>query len=116
LSIALLPTAVCSGYKAADRAVCSVHRWQLVSKQQTAVQVGGGAAALASSYRMGDVRISLKTSAPLSLKTFQMNILSARSISLDSTFDKLKPGKICIKLFQIFKYAIINILIFIGSH
>jgi hypothetical protein len=40
-----------------------------------------------SSHKMGDGRIFLKISAPLSLiNTNQMNLISAGSISLDSTF------------------------------
>jgi hypothetical protein len=50
-----------------------------------AVQVG--AETLKDSHRMGDGRIFLKTSAPLSLiRAFQMRLILAGSISLDSTF------------------------------
>jgi hypothetical protein len=46
-----------------------------------------GAVTLKGSHRMGDGPIFLKTSASHSLmKSFQMNLLSARSIALDSTF------------------------------
>jgi len=45
---------------------------------------------LKRSHRMGEGRICLKISAPLSLsEAFQMNLISAGSISLDSTFKKL---------------------------
>jgi hypothetical protein len=64
-------------------------RCQFVSKLPTAVR--GGADSLYGYHTIGDGRIFLKTSAPLSLKKgFQKNIISTGSISLDSTFKKVK--------------------------
>ncbi len=81
---------------------CSWHKWQQLSNLfiaplPTAVCSNERprkelCAPLAiRSHRMGDRRIFLKTSAPLSfIKAFRMNIISAGSISLDSTFKKIE--------------------------
>jgi hypothetical protein len=48
-----------------------------------------GAESLKGSHGMGDERIFFKTTAPLSLMTtYRMSLISAGSISLDSTLNK----------------------------
>ncbi len=60
----------------------SFPRWEFDSELPIAVR--GGAESLKGSHKMGDGRIFLKTFAPLSfIKTFRMDLISARSISLD---------------------------------
>jgi hypothetical protein len=63
-----------------------VHHWELGSFLPTAVR--NGAESLKGSHRMGDGPIFLKASSPhSSMTTYRMNLLSAKSISLDSTFN-----------------------------
>jgi hypothetical protein len=58
-----------------------------VTAQLVPITVRDGAVTLKGSHKMGDGRIFLKTSAPLSLMTtYRMCLILARSISLDSTF------------------------------
>jgi hypothetical protein len=67
----------------------SFSHWEFVSEFPTAVR--GGAGPLTGSNRMGDGRIVLKTSAPHSLMTtYRIKLLSARSVSLDSAFKRVK--------------------------
>jgi hypothetical protein len=77
-----LPTAVCSEKKAADRAVCAVSICFQIPIQKTRRALN-----LKRFSQDGGGQIFLKISAPLSLiNTFQMNLISAGSISLDSIF------------------------------
>jgi hypothetical protein len=60
-------------------------RWQFVSKKPKSVE--GVAVAFKGYLRMEEGQIFQKISAPHSLmKIYQMNLISARLISLDSTF------------------------------
>jgi hypothetical protein len=66
--------------------------WELGSQWPTTVQ--GGRKSLKGSHRMEDGQIFLKTSAPLSLiENYRMNLLSAGSISQESTF-KVKSKQV----------------------
>ncbi len=66
----------------------SFPRWQFISELPATVR--GGFESLMGSCRVGDIRIFLKTSAPLSLiKVFRMNLILAWSISLDNIFDSV---------------------------
>jgi hypothetical protein len=72
--------------KGAFGAVCAFLRsWQLGA--QLAITVWNGAVTVKGSYRMGDGRIFIKTSTPLSsINTYGMSLISVGSISLDGTF------------------------------
>jgi hypothetical protein len=60
--------------------------WELQSNSQQ-LYVSGGGESFHGSHRMGEGRIFRKISAPLSLiNIYRMNLISAGSISLDSTF------------------------------
>jgi len=79
----LCAVAFCS--KKGRRQSC-VRYWQERSQLSTAVQ--DDTESLKGSHKMGDGQISTKFSAPLSLiNTYQMNVISAGSFSLDSTFN-----------------------------
>ncbi len=59
----------------------------LANRILIAKAVRGGAESLEGSHRMGDDRNELKISVPLTfIKTYKIDLLSARSISLDSAF------------------------------
>ncbi len=67
---------------------------------------------------MGGGRIFLKPSAPLSLmKTYRMSLISAGSISLDSTFKvwvlalHIKGGEKCFKIYKTLQYFRLHLLI-----
>jgi hypothetical protein len=78
--------------KGAVRAVGALLRnWQLGAK--LTITVRDGAVTLEGSHLMQDGRIFLKTFAPLSLMmTYPMSLISAGSISLDSTFNFYSAG------------------------
>ncbi len=64
-----------------------MRHWESVSDLPTAAQ--DGAVTLNGSHSMGDGRIFLQISVPYSLMTtYRMNLISAGSVSLDSTFKK----------------------------
>ncbi len=92
LFMAPLPKDVCRENKAAGRVVCAFGNLFPNSQSKTRRR----SKLLKSCHRMWDGRIFLKTSARHSLMTtYRMNLILARSISVDSTFTRWSDYNPC---------------------